>query len=105
VVKDRLVRVRYQEMSDGVIVQAWVTEYGSVVICVDSELPRDVRAGAVRQALRAIGSAAMPTVAPYGAESNAETTNGPTVVTVQADPFQAVRDDPSESYGPRNCWQ
>lgn len=80
----RLVRIRYRELPDDILAEAWITEHGSVVICLNRGLSAAIRRNAVRHALRA-------------AESNAETTEGPTHVSIWADPCEAVRDDPSVS--------
>lgn len=78
----RLVRIRYRQLPDDVLTQAYVTAHGSVVINIQPGLSVETRRDAIRQALRAT-------------EINAETTMGPTGVIIPADPIEDVRDDPT----------
>lgn len=48
---ERLVRIRFQELSKDVIARAWITSCNSVVICVDPGTTPEQRKSAVRQAL------------------------------------------------------
>lgn len=51
---ERLVRIRFKELSEDVIARAWITEHDSVVICIATGATQGQRKNAVKQALHVL---------------------------------------------------